>query len=383
MDPVVNHEAERQIPVARPYLAGRKGKFLAKCLADAWISSGQMVEQFESRFASQNSSLPAHGIACNSGTTALHLALVASGVKSGDRVAIPTLTMVAVANAVRYCGAVPVFIDSLLGRSAGNVDPLAMADKSSDCNAVVIPHLYGVPSLAKYELRASGYQGTIIQDCAECHYATYQQLNGSSTQLLDHPQDVLTFSFYANKIIATGEGGMVVTANPTQASRLRSLRAHAFTPGNHFHHQEMAFGYRMTDLQAAIGLAQIQRYRKLLRIRRQVAERYIAKLSSVPWLQIPPRPTGSVWWVFPILVKRAHANEFTVERVRAVLAERGIETRRYFKPLHTQPHLSEFVRPDQTFDVADDLYRRGLYLPLYVGLKNDDVDYVCEAIKSV
>lgn len=379
MDPIVSKIAPRSIPVARPYLAGRKGKFLADCLENAWVSGGKYVERFEAMIASQNSELSdVHGVACNSGTTALHLALKAIRVLPGESVILPTLTMVAVANAVRYCNANPRFVDSL--EYDGSMSPIESIGPliNGDVKAIVVPHLYGSVSCVSRKLRELGYEGWIIQDCAEAHYATT-----AGRLLLQHERDVLTFSFYANKIIATGEGGMVVCACETMAERLRSLRAHAFTPGNHFHHQELAFGYRMTDLQAAIGIAQCERYLKLLRIRQRHAIQYFQRLADIPWIEFPGRSNGGVWWVFPILVRREWSDRVSVERVREVLADRGIETRRYFTPLHLQPHLQEFALPHQTFPVACDLHQRGLYLPLYVGLRTDDIDYVCDAVRSV
>jgi perosamine synthetase len=379
MDPSLNENAERLIPVARPYLAGRKGKFLSECVEASWISGGKFVRKFERLIAAENSEIPAHGVACNSGTTAIHLALKAIWTLPGESVILPTLTMVAVANAVRYCGALPRFVDSELFDGNQSIIESVGPLMNKQAGAIIVPHLYGSISEVPSVLRAAGYDGWIIQDCAESHYGRF----ADGRKFISHPKDVLTFSFYANKIIATGEGGMVVCHDYRMAERLRSLRAHAFTPGDHFNHQELAFGYRMTDLQAAIGIAQCQRHRKLLRIRARHAQQYIDRLSSIPWLELPRRSPCAVWWVFPILVRREWSHQITVARVREVLADHGIETRRYFRPLHLQQHLQEFALSGQTFPVACDLYERGLYLPLYVGLTNDDFAYIANALHKV
>lgn len=381
-DPAVRTDAKFHVPVARPCIAGPVRQYFDEILSRKWISGGQFVERFEREFSAAHAppDVPVYGVACNSGTTALHLALVAAGVGSGDVVALPTLTMVAVANAVLYCGGVPYFVDSVL--PDGNPDWLSIgysyrnAGRSDSSKTVIIPHLYGSVSDANRFIRdilLCG--GPVIQDCAECHYATH------GGPLIRHPDDILTFSFYANKIIACGEGGMVVTQRAYIADRLRRLRAHAFTPGDHFNHSELAFGYRMTEMQAALGVAQHSRHKRILRFRREVAERYFAALSGVDWIEYPRRSPGSVWWVFPILIRRGSSQ--TVESARQALADGGVETRRYFKPLHTQGHLTKYVLPGQEFPVACDLYERGLYLPLYPGLDNERIGHIAEILRSV
>ena len=378
-DPVVRTDAKFHIPVARPCIAGPVRQYFDEILSRKWISGGQFVERFEREFSAAHSppDVPVHGVACNSGTTALHLALVGAGVGSGDVVALPTLTMVAVANAVLYCGAVPLFVDSV--KADGNPCCLGTGNAITEgiAKTAIIPHLYGSPALAsEYVREALLHDGPIIQDCAECHYATQ-----NAGPLVRHPDDILTFSFYANKIIACGEGGMVVTPRADIADRLRRLRAHAFTPGDHFNHSELAFGYRMTEMQAALGVAQHSRHKRILRFRREVAERYFAALSGVDWIEYPQRRDGAVWWVFPILIRRGSSQ--TVESVRQALADGGVETRRYFKPLHTQGHLTKYVLPGQEFPVACDLYERGLYLPLYPGIDNERIGHIAEILRSV
>lgn len=376
-DPSVNKNAPVFIPVARPYLPPMATKsVLLDCVDSGWISGGPMVERFERAIAEAHfADGQAFGVACNSGTTALHLAVVAAGVKPGDRVAMPTLTMVAVANAVLYAGGVPVFVDSRSSDGNPNVNDFVQRFRYNNCRTAIVAHLYGVPSEANAAIRSSlGFDGPLIQDCCECHYATRGGKLGGEN-------DLLAFSFYANKIVACGEGGMVATSRADWADRMRRLRAHAFTPGDHFHHSELAFGYRMTDLQAAVGLQQHDMAETILSLRKEVASRYRESLADIEWLEFPSRPPGSVWWIFPVLIRRGSG--VTVESAREKLAAAGVETRRYFKPLHTQPHLTAYVGRRETFPVADDLYARGFYLPLYPHLTGEHVKYIAKALRQL
>lgn len=367
-DPVVNLAATRHLPVARPSLGPAEAAAARAAVIEGWISSGPRVEEFERQFAAAHGRQ--YGVACNSGTTALHLALAALGIGPGDQVLLPTLTMIAVANAVLYCGARPVLVES--ERESGNPDPLWLPRVlTPHTKAAIVPHLYGMPAAGFLQaLRTRCPRLPVIEDCAEAHYATLAgRPVGSFGRLA-------TFSFYANKIITTGEGGMVLTDDERLAQRLRSLRAHAFTPGDHFRHQSLAFGYRMTDVQAAIGLVQHGRHEELLRRRAEIAQRYIDRLRDLRWIGFPARVAGSVWWVFPILCPHEAARD----AVRRALAERGIETRNYFRPLHRQAHLRKFAT--QHYPIADELARRGLYLPLWPGMSDEVVDYVCQGVVS-
>jgi perosamine synthetase len=336
------------------------------------VSGGPYVETFETQFAACHGA--AHGVACNSGTTALQLALRAAGVGPGSLVLMPSLTMVAVANAVLYCGARPVFVDSDL--MDGNPATDEVARYAPLCGAAIVPHLYGqIAHGAVGAARASSSKLWIIQDCAESHYG--------EIPLIDH-HTLATFSFYGNKIVTCGEGGMVACQSGRIAERLRGLRAHAFTPGDHFNHQELAYGYRMTEMAGAVGLAQHERRSEILEVRRKVAGWYAEELAGLHWLSPFIKPNEILgWWVYPVLIHNTFRPSITVERARGVLAERGIETRRFFRPLHLQEHLKQYREPAQKFPVAHDLYDRGFYLPLYPELTRDDVAYIASALRSV
>jgi perosamine synthetase len=365
MDPIINYAAARFMPVAKPSLTAAEADAARACILAGWVSGGPKVGQFETAFAAAYGRQ--YGVACNSGTTALHLALAALGVGPGDQVVLPTLTMVAVANAVMVCGAAPSFVDS--EPATGNADwaQIVRACTSRAVKAVIVPHLYGVP----LDFRASDVSVPVIEDCAEAHYAAFD--DGSP---VGSRGPLASWSFYGNKIITCGEGGMVATNERSMAERLRSLRAHAFTPGNHFRHQELAFGYRMTEMAAAVGLVQHTRRAALIARRAAIVERYVEGLGAIGWLELPARTDGSANWVMSVLA----VSEARRDAARRALAAAGVETRTYFVPLHRQPHLRRFATAD--FPVASDLSRRGMYLPVWPDMTDDDVDYVCEALGS-
>lgn len=368
MDPVLKTGAPRQIPVARPYVTDLDAECVRRAVSSGWVSQGPRVEEFEQAIAEAHGLK--YGVACCSGTSALQLALAALGIREGERVACPTMTMVAVPNAILYVQGVPVFVDS--DPETGNPDP-AWVERVAWENpaAVIVPHLYGEPAAEFLAACRRHLPHTpVIEDCAEAHYARLP--NGRSVGFAN----MATFSFYANKIVTSGEGGMVCTNVDDEAERMRQLRAHAFTPGNHFHHQGLAFGMRMTDMQAALGLAQHGRRWDFLRERSAIAHQYLGRLTRIPWLSFPRRSPGSVWWVFPLLVQRGAP--LTRDELRAILADAGVETRTYFFPMHRQPHLRRYATDE--YPVADDLAARGLYLPLFPGLTEDEVDYIADTI---
>lgn len=379
-DPLVNPSAERYIPVAKPSTGEAEMAAVARSLENNQLSQSYAVERFEREFAEAHGKK--YGVTCNSGTSALLLALVAAGVGKGDEVICPTLTMIAVANAILAAGARPVFVDS--EPRTGNIDldsdlPLP-TDSYRDVVAMILPHLYGMPIEFP---RQKSPRGTIIEDAAESHYATFP--DGSP---VGSRGDFACFSFFANKIITTmGEGGIVLTDDPQAAERLRGLRAHAFDPAEHFNHQEHAWGMRMTNPQAAFGLAQHGRREEFLARRRQIWMRYAERLHELAWVEFPLRAVGSADWVFPLLVRDgpgsiSRDSAITRDHVRAALAEKGVESRTYFKPMHQQKHLSRFAA-GQSFPVADDLSRRGLYLPLHVSMTDQDVDYITEILSGL
>lgn len=372
-DPVLNRSG-RVIPVAKPWITDAEVNAVTDCVVSGHVSGGLRVSRFEGLFAAAHDRK--YGIACNSGTTALRLALAAINIGPGDKVAMPTLTMVAVANAVLDCGATPVFCDSDLDGD-GNIDVYRAVTVcfEQQCSAIILPHLYGHP----IEFREQDFPCPVIEDCAEIPYARFADGDSIGTR-----STLACFSFYGNKIVTTGEGGMVLCSEKLLNARLRGLRAHAFSEQEHFNHTEHAFGYRMSDMQAALGIAQHARADDILLRRQQVAEWYAEHLDGIKTLQLPAMPAGGVWWVFPVHVSADHYRRPRDDFRKACHAA-GIETRTYFRPLHRQRHLLKFAPPDaeSRFYNADTHWQRGFYLPLYPEMTEDDVAYIAGVLRSV
>jgi perosamine synthetase len=360
------------IPVSEPSLDGNERRYLNECVESNWISSaGPFVGRFESRFAEAMGCR--FGVACCSGTTALHLALAALGIGPGDEVIVPTFTMVATASAVHYVGATTVLVDS--EADTWNLDPAQLESKITPrTRAIVVVHVYGHPADMDAVLDIARRHGLyVIEDAAEAHGASYR---GRPVGSLG---DVACFSFYANKIITTGEGGMVTTNDPDIARTVRRLRDHAFSDERHFWHEYRGFSYRMTSLQAAIGLAQTERLAELVERRRSNAALYRDRLQGVPGLSMPRERPGvrSVFWMFGVTVEE----EFGCSRdeLRGRLACVGVETRTFFVPVHLQPVHFTHYNPS-LYPVADALCRKGLYLPSSAGLTEAEILCVADAV---
>jgi perosamine synthetase len=346
--------------------------YVTECVQTGWVSSqGRFVTAFEAAFAERCGAR--HGIACTSGTTALHLALTAAGVGPGDEVIIPAFTMVASANAVSHLGARPVLVDAEPRTWNLDLDQVAAA-LGPRTKAVCPVHTYGLPvdmtALATLAERRGLW---VIEDAAEAHGATDR---GRPTGSLGH---LGCFSFYANKIVTTGEGGMVTTDDAELAGLCRTLRDHAFSPERHFWHKLRGYNYRMTNLQAAVGLAQVERFDELVAIRRRNAAWYRRRLEGVRGLVLPPEREGaeSVYWMYSVLV----TPEFGMDRddLRAHLAEAGIETRTFFIPMHRQPaYVDDYA--GRSFPVAERLCEQGVNLPSGATLTAEDIDRVADAI---
>ncbi len=362
----------RPLRVSEPLLDGNEARYVAECVAGNWISSaGPFVGRFEREFAAAVGCR--HGVACSSGTAALHLALAAAGIGEGDEVLIPAFTMIATANAVRFLGADPVLVDS--EPETGNLDPALLAAKLSARTKAIVPiHVYGHPAemgaIGAFA-RDNGLQ--VIEDAAEAHGATHEGRPAGSLG------EVASFSFYANKIISTGEGGMVTTDDAAIAARARELRDHAFSAERHFWHRSVAYNYRLSNLQAAVGVAQTERLDALVAARREHARRYSEGLAGIPGIGLPIERAGvrNVYWMFGVTVD----DEFGISRdeLRRRLAARGIETRTYFVPIHLQPAYFHRHRGER-YPVAEELGRTGLYLPSGAGLTEAEIEYVVREV---
>lgn len=360
------------IPVSEPLLIGNEKKYLLDCLKTNWISSaGSYVPKFERAFSRY--CRVKYGIACSSGTAALHLALVACGITKGDEVIIPTFTMISTANAVTYTGAKVILVD--VEPRTYNIDVDKIEEKiTSRTKAIIIVHIYGHPAdMDKILDIAKKYKLYVIEDAAEAHGAEYKgkKVGGIG--------DVGCFSFYGNKIITTGEGGMVITNNKKIAERAAYLRDHTFSKERHFWHKELGFNYRMTNLQAAVGVAQVEKIKELIKMKINIAKYYNSLLKGIAGITLPPNTRGikNVYWLYSILIERDFA--ISRDRFRQSLAGQGIETRAFFIPIHLQPIYYKKHNRDKFF-VAEELCRKGVCLPSGLTLKKSDIKYIVDTM---
>ncbi len=373
--PVSELDTQSQIiPVCEPTLGSNEAKYVMDCLESNWISSaGKYIEIFEEKFAAECHCQ--YGVACANGTVAMHLGLATLGLKAGDEVIVPTFTMIASINAVAYTGATPVLIDS--EAVTWNMDVNQLAAKISPKTKAIMPvHIYGHPVDMDPVMELAEKHGIfVIEDAAESHGAEYK---GRRTGSLGHAAG---FSFYANKIITTGEGGMITTNDAKLAAIARNLRDHAFSKERHFWHKYMGFNYRMTNMQAAVGVGQTEQLRVFVDSRRHNAALYTELLKDIPGIVTPPEADGvkNVFWMYSILVE----DEFgmTRDQLRRFLAEHGIETRTFFIPMHLQPIYYQDFK-GQRYPVAEMLCERGFYLPSASSLTENQVHYVAKAIKE-
>lgn len=364
------------IPVCEPMLAGNEMKYVRHAVETNWISSaGRYIREFESAFA--DACATTYGVACANGTVALHLALATLGLEPGDEVIIPAFTMIATANVVTYCGATPVLVDS--EPDYWQMDVEQVAERITPRTKAIMPvHIYGHPvDMDPLNELAQRHGITVIEDAAEAHGARYK---GRPVGSLG---DAAGFSFYGNKIITTGEGGMITTNNREIAQLAWNLRDHAFSTDRHFWHKHIGFNYRMTNLQAAIGLAQVEQLDTFVEARRRNAAHYTRLLADRPGITTPPEApwARNVYWMYGILVDRERFG-LSRDQLRAALAEHGIETRTFFIPIHCQPIYWEHFK-GQRFPVAEALCRDGLYLPSASSLTADEIEYICQIIHQV
>ena len=365
------------IPVCEPFITGEELEYVSDCIKTNWISSkGKYIEEFEEKFAHYCGCQ--YGVSTTSGTTALHLAIASLGIRKGDEVIVPAFTMIATVFAIIYAGAKPVLIDS--EPETWNIDVGQIEEKITPQTKAMLPvHIYGHPCDMEPILDIARRRGLyVIEDAAEAHGAEYRgkRVGGIG--------DIGCFSFYANKIITTGEGGMIVTNNEETAERARSLKDLAFSKERRFLHTDLGFNYRMTNIQAAIGLAQFNRVDELVERRRKNAHLYNSLLKDIGGIRLPVEKgwAKNVYWMYSILIE----DEFGISRDELThrLAEKGIETRTFFIPMHWQPvfvNMGLFKR--ESYPIAEELSQRGLYLPSSSGLSEEEIGYICGAIKEI
>ncbi|WDL95152.1 DegT/DnrJ/EryC1/StrS family aminotransferase [Alicyclobacillus sp. ALC3] len=362
-------------PVSAPTLNGNERKYVMDCVDSTWISSkGGYIDRFEEELATFCHAK--HAIVCSSGTTALHLALMAYDVQPGDEVMVPTLTFVATANAVTYCGAVPVFVD--VDPVTWNMDAALVEAKITPRTKGIIPvHLYGHPADMDPILTIARRHGLfVVEDAAEAIGAQYR---GQSVGSIGN---AAIFSFFGNKIITTGEGGAVTTNDDTIAAKVRLLRDQGMDRAKRYWYPTIGYNYRMTNVQAAIGCAQLERISWHIEQRTRVAKLYTEFLNECQDVMLPRERewAKSVSWMFSIVLQ--FGSEVSRDSMQNRLAEVGIETRPFFYPMHRLPpyaHLHE----NSEFPVANRISTRGLNLPTYAALRREDIDYISGQVKDV
>lgn len=363
------HSPDQLVPLYEPWLGREEARLVMQALRSGWISSaGPLVPEFEDRFAFLCG--VRHAIAVSSGTAALHVTLHALGIGPGDEVLVPTLTFVATANAVRYTGATPVFVDSEW--ETWGMDPEDAERKITGRTRALIPvHLYGHPARMPAILELAKRRGLlVVEDASEAHFAS---VNGRYVGALGAAG---VFSFFGNKAVTTGEGGMVVTDDSALAERVRYLIGQAMSPQRRYWHGELGFNYRMTNLQAAVGLAQLSRLEEILRRKRRIAMWYRHVLDTAPDLVMPPELPGyrNIYWLFSFLMMPQIESS---ARVAQRLASRGVDTRPFFVPIHSLPPYAGDWGP---FPVAASLARRGLSLPSGPRLNHATVTHVAQEV---
>lgn len=362
-------------PVAYPILNGNEKKYVLDCIESTWISSnGSYIKQFEQGFARLCATN--HALACSNGTTALHLALLAHGVGGGDEIIIPTFTFVATANAVTYCNAKPVFVDS--EPDTWNIDPARIEEKITPrTKGIIAVHLYGHPAdMDEIMNIAEKYGLFVIEDAAEAVGAHYK---GRMVGSLGH---TAIFSLFGNKILTTGEGGVVTTNDDRVAEAVSLLKGQGMDPGRRYWYPVIGYNYRMTNIQAAIGCAQLELADWHIDRRIQVARQYYKQLADCRHLTLPVEKRGikSVFWMFSVVFR-----DFTEEQrdlAMRRLHESGIETRPFFYPMHKLPpyrHLQE----SSEFPVANRICAQGINVPSHGALTDEDIRHISATIKQV
>lgn len=365
------------IPVNEPLLNGNEKKYLNECIDTGWISSeGPFIKKFEEEFSKKNNRK--HGVAVCNGTAALEIAVESLGIGEGDEVIIPAFTIISCASAIIKSGAIPVLVDSDIHTWNMNVSQIE-SKITSKTKAIMVVHIYGLPVDMDPVLEiAKKYSLKIIEDAAEAHGQTYKGKPCGSFG------DVSVFSFYPNKLITTGEGGMVLTDNDSIAEHLRSLRNLCFTANKRFVHEELGWNMRMTNLQAAIGLAQLERWDKSIARKREMGKLYTELLKDVEQISLPLTKTGyadNIYWVFGIMLKDKNKS---AEQIMKQLAEKGIGTRPFFYPMHLQPVLKRMgLYNNESYPNAENMYHGGFYLPSGLAITDEQIREVVQTLKEI
>ncbi len=365
-----------QVPVNQPVITDAAKAYVADAMETGWVSSaGPYVEKFETAFAQYIG--VKHAVTVTSGTAALHVSLLSLDVGPGDEVIVPDFTMIASVFAIIYTGATPVFVD--VDPETYNIDVSLIEKKITKKTKAIMPvHIYGHSVDMEPLLKlAKKHHLPVIEDAAEAHGALYKGKKCGSMGTIN------CFSFYGNKIVTTGEGGMIVTNDDALAERARRLKDLAHIPEKRFWHDELGYNYRMTNLQAACGLGQLESIEKFLEHKRWMTAAYEKRLKSIKGLRLPITKdyASNVYWMYSILVGEDFP--LTRDELRAVLKEKGIDTRDFFPSTTQQPIIRKLYPTKERFPVSERIAERGLYLPSGLALTEEQLQYVCDSICEV
>jgi len=364
----------RRISIASPLLEGNELTYITECIKTNWISSqGKYVRQFEALFHDYHENYEA--LAVSNGTVALHLALAALGIGAGDEVMVPNMTFAASINAIIYTGATPVLVE--IEADTLNIDASKLEALITRKTRAIMPvHLYGQACDMTEIMRiAKQHNLLVVEDCAEALGSTYE---GRPLGVFG---DAATFSFYGNKTITTGEGGMVLFKDPAVAEKAAVLRDHGMSKERRYWHDYVGFNYRLTNLQAAIGVAQFERLDTFVSAKRSLAKKYNATLSQHAFFQIPVEKETATnsYWLYTFLVKETAP--FNRQELMDFLNEKGVETRPIFFPLNIMPPYVNYG-PKDAFDLSKRISEAGMSLPSAVNLSVLEIDYICDCISE-
>ena len=366
------------IPVNTPLLDGNEKKYLLECIETGWISSeGPFITEFEQKFAQHMGRK--HGIAVCNGTAAIDATIEALGIGPGDEVIMPTFTIISCISQIVRNGGKPVLIDS--DPTTWNMDVSQIESKiTSRTKAIMIVHIYGLTVDVDPVIEIAKRHGLkVIEDAAEMHGQKYKGKPCGSFG------NISIFSFYPNKHITTGEGGMILTDDDELAETCRSLRNLCFQPHKRFVHERLGWNLRMTNMQAALGLAQLERLNEFVERKRRMGAKYTSLLQGTNGLQLPTLKThysDNIYWVYGVMVDEKTG--MNAEVLMKKLSENGIGTRPFFYPLHKQPVLKNIgLFQNEVFPVAENMYRQGFYLPSGLGLKDEEIQRSAAALIEV
>lgn len=363
------------IPISEPNIGEKERAYVLDAVQSGWVSSlGYYVEKFENDFARYCD--VRYGASTSNGTVALHLALAALKIGPGDEVLLPDFTFAATANAVLYTGAVPVFVDS--EHDTWNIDARLIEARITNRTKAIIPvHIYGHPcDMDPILALAKKYKLFVIEDAAEAHGAEYKG------RKVGNFSDIACFSFYGNKTVTTGEGGICITNDTVLNDRLRLLRDHGMRKSKRYWHDEIGFNYRLTNLQAALGCAQMERIDDFIATKRKNALKYNQLLKGLGWISLPPEKeyAKSTYWMYSVLI--TEKAPFDRDTVISRLRDSGIDSRNFFYPVTAMPPYEKY-RGNASFPVSQRISASGINLPSSTKLTTEEIDFICATLKKL